>query len=174
MDFKYIILHSEGKLSDRKLLLQFSCTKKDLPQKIVGFFNKAIQEKNAADIEAYIYIVAVFDLYCQELTDIFIRLILEEWHERHEDIASILQEAKSARSVEALFKATNLKLDYLDYDDSHALAVKCIWALGEIGNDEAKEKLQVLSKSNNEIISDNAKQQINRIEKRKLVTDRLE
>ena len=159
---KAILLHSEGKISDKRLLSNFSCTKKDLPKKIIEFLNEAIQKKDAKSIEVYIYLIAVFDLYCTDLTDVFSRLILEGWHERHEDIASILQRMKDPNSVEALFQAIYKQYDYLNYDDSYAFEIKCIWALGDIGNNAAKEKLICLSKSDNEIISENAKKQLQR------------
>jgi len=42
---------------------------------------------------------------------------------------------------------------YLEYDEAKALAVKCIWALGALGSAEAVEKLKLLARSNNFIIS---------------------
>lgn len=89
-------------------------------------------------------------------------LLLESWHYRHEDIASLLQDAKSPTSIDALNKAVMTKFDYLDFDDSYALAVKCVWALGEIGTPEAMDKLTKLSKSDNKIIRDNAINQLKR------------
>lgn len=89
-------------------------------------------------------------------------LLLESWHYRHEDIASLLQDAKSPTSIDALNKAVMTKFGYLDFDDSYALAVKCIWALGEIGTPEAMDKLTKLSKSDNKIIRDNAINQLKR------------
>lgn len=87
---------------------------------------------------------------------------MESWHYRHEDIASLLQDAKSPTSIDALNKAVMTKFGYLDFDDSYALAVKCIWALGEIGTPEAMDKLTKLSKSDNKIIRDNAINQLKR------------
>ncbi|WP_024529719.1 HEAT repeat domain-containing protein [Serratia fonticola] len=89
-------------------------------------------------------------------------LLLESWHYRHEDIASLLQDAKSPTSIDALNKAVMTKFDYLDFDDSYALAVKCIWALGEIGTPVAMDKLTKLSNSDNKIIRDNAINQLKR------------
>ncbi|CAI1873407.1 Uncharacterised protein [Serratia fonticola] len=89
-------------------------------------------------------------------------LLLEPWHYRHEDIASLLQDAKSPTSIDALNKAVMTKFDYLDFDDSYALVVKCIWALGEIGTPVAMDKMTKLSKSDNKIIRDNAINQLKR------------
>ncbi|CDG89183.1 HEAT repeat domain-containing protein [Xenorhabdus bovienii] len=65
-------------------------------------------------------------------------------------------------SVDALYQVSNFELDYLDFDDSYALAVKCIWGLGDIGTPEALEKLKILSISDNEIIKENAINQLKR------------
>ena len=43
------------------------------------------------------------------------------------------------------------------------IAAKCIWALGEIRTVEAKEKLKLLTQSNNKIIKENALMQLERI-----------
>ena len=53
---------------------------------------------------------------------------------------------------------------YLEYHEAKALAVKCIWALGARGSAEAAEKLELLARSNNFIISDNAERQLSRVE----------
>lgn len=89
-------------------------------------------------------------------------LILCGWHKQHENIAMILQRLKSPKSVDYLYTTINKKYSYLDYDDNYALAVKCIWALGDIGNKEAKEYLKKLLNSENEIIIDNARKQLER------------
>ena len=89
-------------------------------------------------------------------------LLLESWHYKHEDIASLLQDAKSPTSIDALNKAVMTKFDYLDFDDAYALAVKCIWALGGIGTSEAKDKLTEFSKSDNRVIKENAIKQLKR------------
>lgn len=87
-------------------------------------------------------------------------LLLASWHYRHEDIASLLQDARSPTSIDALYKAVMAKFDYLDFDDSYAFAVKCIWALGNIGTPEALNKLTILSISDNDVVRDNAIKQL--------------
>lgn len=89
-------------------------------------------------------------------------LLLNSWHYKHEDIASLLQNAKSPTSIDALYKAIMTRFDYLNFDDSYALAVKCIWALRDIGTPEAIDKLTQLSKSDNEVIRCNTIHQLKR------------
>jgi hypothetical protein len=54
------------------------------------------------------------------------------------------------------------KYAYLVFDDNYALAVKAIWALGDIGTEAAREKLKLLPQSEIEAISENAKYQLAR------------
>lgn len=94
--------------------------------------------------------------------DVLNELIVSTWHEQHENIAMLLQRNKNKCSVKYLYEAINLKLAYLDWDDNYAFEVKCIWALGDIRTNEAKEKLKILAESKNKIIKDNAIKQLSR------------
>lgn len=80
-------------------------------------------------------------------------MLLLEWHFRHEDIVNALQEIKSPSSIEALYLTALKTYEYLDYDEDFALARKCTWALADIGTTEAKLKLSVLQKCDNQLIS---------------------
>ena len=96
-------------------------------------------------------------------SDVLNKLIVSTWHEQHENIAMLLQKNRDEFSVNYLYEEINLKLAYLEWDDNYAFGVKCIWALGEIGTKEAKEKLKILAESKNKIIKDNAINQLNRL-----------
>lgn len=73
------------------------------------------------------------------------RLILEDWHFKHEDIALELQRLRPPSAIRSLSETAKRKFEYLDHDDSHALARKCTWALADIGTDEAKRELEILA-----------------------------
>lgn len=73
-------------------------------------------------------------------------IYIEKWHYKHEDLARLLKEYRSPSSVDVLYLAANLKLEYLDFDDNYSLAVKCIWGINSIGNENAIQKLKILSK----------------------------
>lgn len=91
------------------------------------------------------------------------KLIVSTWHEQHENIAMLLQKFKSPTSVDVLYETATKEFKYLEYDEAYALAVKCIWALGDIGTEQAKEQLELLLNSSNHIIKENAQKQIDRI-----------
>jgi hypothetical protein len=73
-----------------------------------------------------------------------------------------LQRLKDPDTVDCLYRAALKAFPYLDYDESHSLAVKYIWALRAINTPHAIEELKLLAKSDNPIISENAVRLLNR------------
>lgn len=92
--------------------------------------------------------------------DVLTRLLKEEWHCEHESIIDSLDDLRCYSCVDIFFDTALAHYEYLDYDEAFALAVKCIWGLGNIGTKEAREKLQLLAKSDNDIIKENALYQL--------------
>lgn len=79
----------------------------------------------------------------------------------------LLQRLKLPSSIEVLYETAIKEYEYLDYDEAHALAVKCIWALEDIGTEYAEQKLQLLLNSNISVIKENAQKQLDRIDRRR-------
>lgn len=67
------------------------------------------------------------------------------WHVRHEDVVSALGDLREPRSIEALYRAAQVRWPYLDFDDAHALGVKAVYALAGIDDGQALEKLAELA-----------------------------
>jgi hypothetical protein len=111
--------------------------------------------------------------------DALARLLAEDWHLAHEDLASSLQDlARGSREgsrddgpapewtpdiLDALYQAAVANHPYLDFDDNFALARKCAWALGQIRTPAAVEKLRLLATSDNPVIRDHAREQFERL-----------
>jgi hypothetical protein len=121
----------------------------------------AFEKQDASGVEYALLLGFFFKLFNKDYTDLLNNLIQEDWHFKHEDIASVLQQIKSPSSIEALYNSALKRLEYLDYDDSYALARKCIHALGEIHTEYSKEKLQLLAESDIPIIKEKAEKQLN-------------
>lgn len=77
-----------------------------------------------------------------ELVPVLLDLLERNFHTRHEDIISTLQELKDPRAVDVLCRAALVSHSYLDYDENFGLARKCTWALADIGTPEARSKLE--------------------------------
>lgn len=96
-----------------------------------------------------------------ELSSKISPLLLETWHECHEDIARALQKMKNPECIDNVFKATELDIPYLAHSECCAFEQKCVWVLAAIATQRALEKLDSLSKySRHEIIKSLALQKL--------------
>lgn len=138
----------------------------DIAEQVYKELMKAIDGKDPSRVEDLIYLIFCFKLFDAGFIGLLNALLVCDWHKQHENIAMLLQKLKSPDSVLVLFETVTKQFKYLEYDEFHALAVKCIWALGDIGTEQAKEKLELLLKNGNAIIKENAEQQIDRIKNR--------
>ena len=87
-------------------------------------------------------------------TEILCQLLKEVWHDRHEDIIMTLNDIKDTRSIDSIYEAS---LYIPEWDDGRSLAKKCIWALRSINTFESIEKIKILANSNDLIIRETAK-----------------
>lgn len=85
-----------------------------------------------------------------------------EWHTRHEDVVTALEELGDKRAAEVLYRAAIALHPYRRYDKARSLAVKAIWALGKLSDPGADEKLRLLAQSGPQIVRDEALHQLER------------
>jgi len=121
----------------------------------------AYRTQDGEDLECALTIGFAFG-FAPEHTKTLCCLVEADWHVRHEDVISALDKLHSPETVEALFRATQWIPKSLEYDDSRALAVKAIWALGKIPDTKAETKLEALARSENAILQKNAVEQLKR------------
>ena len=127
---------------------------------ILSVLNQAYQERNSDDVEYALLLGFTISFFTEDFVDILCKLIREGWHYKHEDIVLILQELKSPESIDAIYDTALRKFDYLSYDDSYALARRCIHALGDINTEYSIEKLKLLASSEILIIREKAEKQL--------------
>jgi len=120
----------------------------------------ALEMKDADSVECLLIFGAVFG-FTQDCADVLCRLLVEEWHISHEDIARELKVFRYPGAVDYLFKTALTCYPYIASE--HALGVKCIYALHEIGTDKAREKLQLLAKVDNAEMSERARHLLARV-----------
>lgn len=149
-------------ISKEEFLLQFPLRIGTERHYFLDKIEKVHRQKNADDLDDLLFLCFSFELFDGEYVLILCKLLIENWHHSHEDIVMLLQSLRDPRSTESLYQAATMKFEYLNYDDTYALAVKCCWALGDINTDLSREKLKILAKSDNKIIKDNAIFQLNR------------
>ena len=80
------------------------------------------------------------------LVPLYSKLLLEDWHQMHEDIVFDLGLIGDPRSVEPISKAATMQFKYLvEWQNLHEFQRKCAYALARIATEESKEALQTLS-----------------------------
>lgn len=122
----------------------------------------AREAKDAELVDLLLYLSAVvkFDYYD---VDILNQLATDPWHQKHEEIVRLLDHYRQPSSVNPLYEAALLNLDYWDYDEDFILANKCIRVLEKIQDQNAIEKMELLAASDNELIRQYAQKHLNRI-----------
>jgi hypothetical protein len=152
----------QGRLSEDSFIAQFGTDPRTTPDLVRIELDQAFAEKSATSVEYALALGFVFGL-SRNWAPQLCKLMQEGWHHSHEDIASALQDIRVSSTVDCLYEAASRKHDYLAYDDSEALAVKCIWALHDIGTPEAVVKLKLLSQSASEPFSKNALERLSEL-----------
>lgn len=171
LEEKLILELALNSISKNEFLKKFPVKILENTKYLKDLLETALRLKDPDLVENALILAFTFDLVTIEHIAILCDLLSVEWHREHENIAMLLQQLKAPRSVESLYNAALTKYEYLNFDDSYALAVKCIWALGDINTDLSRGMLDKLSKSENEIIKENALKQLKRTEKNKSVFD---
>lgn len=119
---------------------------------------EAVESRVPDDVECALLVGFTFGFTTDHL-NVLVRLMDEDWHVRHEDVVTALGTLRDERALPALSRAARYLPAYLEYDESRALAVKAIWAIGQVPGREALATLRELAGSNEEIVrSEVAKQ----------------
>jgi hypothetical protein len=125
----------------------------------------AVERQDGLDVEMALVLGAKFGFTVDHL-DLLVQLASTGWHHKHEDVVSALGQLRSPAAVPALYHAAWWVPDYLDFDESRALAVKAIWALGGTPGPEAEQALKQLLSAEGEVVHEAARAQLARREGR--------
>lgn len=127
---------------------------------LVCHYKKAIDEKDGEALQ-FLSMLPKKDYY--SFVDVNKELILECWHQQHEELARFFQFfVKDVSCVDTIVEAMYLKCDYW-VDEGDAFIRKCAYVLGTLQTDYAILKLRELSKSNNEIIKKYSSYQLEKL-----------
>lgn len=120
---------------------------------------EACRTQNAEDLQCALIIGFTFG-FMPEQKNVLCRLVDVDWHYSHEDVVEALGGLREPDVVDALFRATQWIPRSLKHDNSRALAIKAIWAIGRIPGTEAEAKLEMLAHSDNAILQKTAVEQL--------------
>ncbi|TFF36841.1 hypothetical protein [Mucilaginibacter psychrotolerans] len=155
----------ERRINEADFLKQYFDGKAPSANYLKHLIEKAIAYKDADLVEESILLLDLLSFYNDSFLLLLCRLLKENWHMKHEDIAMLLKEIKSPQTIDYLYDATEMQFDYLDYDDTYQFAKKCIKALSAIGNEKAIDKLRLLAASRNLEIAKYAQKELRYLDK---------
>lgn len=161
---KLIIDWTKGDISEDTFWVSYGLNRKNFVYILDGL-SKGLQQKDPEMIE---YLILIYfnqfeGRFNKSNSDILYELIVQDWHKNHEDLVMIIKRLKSIASIPYLLKAMELKLDYLEYNDGESLIRKCAYAISDIDANMSMSFMEDLSKSDNEIISKSAIEQLDRL-----------
>ena len=124
---------------------------------------EAYRSKCADKLEEFIYLTFVYEVFEIKYADVLNELLISDWHYQHENIVLLLQRISSVESLEYLYNAMDLHLQYLEWDDNYAFEVKCVRAIYQIGKEKSVPYLKELCRHPNSIIRKTAQRQIEKM-----------
>jgi hypothetical protein len=147
------------KISPEEVLRQFRTA--DGPALGLRLLHDAIERRDGTDVEMALIIGFTYG-FTKDYLEPLLLLSSADWHQRHEDVVTALQDLHTPAAIPAFVHATSWIPAYLDFDESRALARKAIHALGETPGAEAERALAELTGSDDEILRETARRVLQR------------
>ena len=141
---------------------KFNISDKEKVKIIKKGLEEAYDEKDEDKLYYVCSAIWEFNLHTEEWIDILCKLSKENWHNEHEDFASYFQEMRLPRTIDCIYELATSNFEKYRWDDNFALVRKCCFALGDINTPKAKEKLELLLQSDEEMIREHAMEQLKR------------
>ena len=154
--FELINDYWNKRITKKEFLNKFSFTKEKKIELLKKSFEQAFFQKSEDKIDDLVSTVIFFKLEV-EFADILCKLSKEEWHNEHETIAIHLPQI-----IDCIYELATSNFEKYRWDDNFALVRKCCFALGDINTPKAKEKLELLLQSDEEMIREHAMEQLKR------------
>jgi|GEM_PF-3793134 len=152
------------KRENRKNLAQAMCPNR--PEFSSLLLSDILECKRNKDDQLLELQLIILSIFCQNIdfsmfTDVFNSLIIEDWHTQHENIVYFMEFfIADNSSVPYLHQAIVSDFEYISWNEFKTFERKCIWTLGKIQTDDAKEELLNLAGTQSEPISRYAKKQL--------------
>jgi len=130
----------------------------DYSTSLIELLNEALDELNPIAIETLMYASSCNGHLDSRYSEIMKKLLLESKILNHnlESVAESLQFIKDPTSIESLYQACQNHLP----SDIHSIPLKAMWAIRDIGTEEAKNTLLRLTKDTNPKLKKIAIQQL--------------
>jgi len=76
-----------------------------------------LRDKDAKNVEYAMILGFRFKLFDRQTVNVLCKLLAEDWHYKHEDIAQLMQKMKDPRCIEALYATALKTFAYLTHDN---------------------------------------------------------
>jgi hypothetical protein len=127
----------------------FEYGKKKYKAEILKMFDIAVTDQDVIKLQFCIAAVCR-DGIDIDYSDIFHKIILDTWHEEHEDIVDIVFDFKEERFCDALLKIALDQSTYRKFDDENESTLrKCVDALISINTKKSKDIIEYLIQTKN-------------------------
>ncbi|MEV4604364.1 HEAT repeat domain-containing protein [Amycolatopsis sp. NPDC049253] len=126
-----------------------------------SLLQEAVDAHSSDDVALALIVAFQFDISGVHIP-LLVSLGFSDWHKSHEDVVEALSGLRDPTTLAVLIYLANHIPEYLNWDESRALARKAIWAIGEIPGEKSRRALDGLSKSDDEIVRESALEQIER------------
>ncbi|MDO5558285.1 MAG: hypothetical protein Q4F95_01670 [Oscillospiraceae bacterium] len=150
----------KGSISDdlfiRKISARYSCADEFLEEQL----KEASSAHNASDINLLVYVCSKYRLYSEECAAQLCQIMKQKWHRKHSDILHILGTCRYSMSIDCIYETALSSFSYMDYAQSHSIAVECVMILGSMACDKSLEKLKMLSVCSDPLIRYHALKQL--------------
>ncbi len=134
----------------------------DLAALASSILDRALVDRDSAGVRWGFALAGYCGTAAEHLSTL-VALAPQGWHRSHEDIVFFLADLRRPECLSVFADLVNARFDYLAWDDARALAVKCIWGMGKLGTEEAVRVLAALVRTDEPVVSTNARDQLERI-----------
>jgi hypothetical protein len=129
------------------------------PQELtIDLLNEALVTKSADTVECAIMLIdrcGTSETNIERLQS----LIKADWHTKHEDIISMLDDLRDERNLDVFIYAVCHFPPHLKYDEGHALARKAIYGLSNLNTPASREVLSSFAMHQTQRVRDLIKEQ---------------
>jgi len=134
-----------------------------LNELLVSYDNKDLKKIDYLVYALYVLDNEIVNFDINKYLNILNKLIISNWHYKHEDIVLLLEKISDSKSLNYLYQAVYLKPDYLTWDDNYSFERKCIYAIAKIGKQKSLPYLKKICLDDNKILCECADKQMKKI-----------
>jgi hypothetical protein len=149
-------------VSDEEFFVEFGTSQEDVVAFGLRMLTDAVRERDPLLEELGTYVGYRFGFSAAHVP-VLHELAEASWHNDHADIVRALAKLRAPESVDVLYRVALSRHEQLDEDDEFELGRKCLYALGDIGDAHALQRIDQLASGADERLATAAVRQLARV-----------